>query len=197
MATAALVFNGPISHPATTKFRNALCQIANDRVIDENQPPSPRYDTLYLLLNSIGGSLDDGLSLYSLIRSFSALKIEVITVNMGMVASIANAVFLGADKRIAAPNSYFHFHNFEWTVGSQSYTREKFEDMTNILDMSRAQSLALFKRHTSLTDADFETLKLLDSPIVRDASFAKDKGIVQEIGFPNFPADTHILNVDY
>jgi ATP-dependent protease ClpP protease subunit len=117
---------------------------------------------------------------------------------MGLVASISNVVFLGGDKRMVAPNALFHFHNFEWNIGTaQTWTREKFSDWTNILDMSRAQNLALLKSLTTLTDADFETLKLLDSPMVRDATFAKDKGIVQEIGFPNLPAGTVLLNVDY
>jgi hypothetical protein len=56
---------------------------------------------------------------------------------------------------------------------------------------------ALFKQRTKLTDADFEALKFLDEPLVKDAAFAKDKGIVQEVGFPTLPGGTIILNVDY
>jgi ATP-dependent protease ClpP protease subunit len=199
MAGVALVFNGPIGHPATTRLRTGLCGIANEQIIGpNNQPMGRRYDKIYLLLNSGGGAIDDGFSLYSLLRTLSAGGIEITTVNMGLVASIANVIFLGGDKRIAVPNSLFHFHNFEWNINSaQTWTREKFSDWTNILDSSRAQNVALLKSRTSLTDADFETLKLLDSPMVRDATFAKDKGIVQEIGFPDLPVGTVMLNADY
>lgn len=199
MAVAALVFNGPINHPATSRLRNGICQLVNERVLNAQGVPTGRkFDKVHLLLNSTGGSLDDGFALYSLLRTLPCFGIEVTIVNMGLIASIANVVFLGADKREAVPNALFHFHNFEWNIGqAQTMTRDKFEDMTNILDMSRSQKLALLKGHTTLTDKDFKSLKLLDSPIVRDAHFAQSKGIIQGIGFPQLPADAMIYNVDY
>jgi ATP-dependent protease ClpP protease subunit len=174
--------------------------VANDGIQNAQRTalPQRRYDEVFLLLNSGGGSLDDGFSLYSLIRTIAAQGVHVTTVNMGLIASIANVPFLAGDKRVATPNALFQFHNFEWNIGqAQTMTRAKVEDMTSILDASRSQTLALFKSLTTLTDADFEPLKRLDSPIVRDATFAQQKGIVEEISFPNLPPDTVILNVDY
>jgi hypothetical protein len=55
----------------------------------------------------------------------------------------------------------------------------------------------VLKENTALTDADFETLKFLDQPIVCNASFARDKGILQKIGCPTFPGGALILNVGY
>jgi len=95
VATIALAFTGPINHPATGKLRNAICSVPNERVQDSQGTLIRKYDTLYLLLDSTGGSLDDGFSLYGLIRTVSAdLGVKVITVNMGLIASIANVVFL-------------------------------------------------------------------------------------------------------
>jgi ATP-dependent protease ClpP protease subunit len=171
----------------------------NTPAVDKQGNPtgSRKHDRLFLLLNSTGGSLDDGFALYNLIRLYEAFKIEVVTVNMGMVASVANVIFMAGARRIATPHSFFHFHNFEWALPAQNFTREKFDDVTRILDMSRTLNLDLLKERTALTDADFDSLKLLDSPVVRDASFAKEKGIVQEIGFPDIPVDTIIYNVEY
>jgi ATP-dependent protease ClpP protease subunit len=84
MAAVALVFSGPIGHPATSRLRNALCGIANEQIMGpNNQPMGRRYDKLYLLLNSGGGSLDDGFALYSLLRTLAGLGIEVTTSTWG------------------------------------------------------------------------------------------------------------------
>ena len=145
-------------------------------------------------MSSTGGALEEGFSLYSLLRS---IPLPVTTVNMGMVASIANVPFLAGERRLAVPHAYFHFR-FDWTYpAAHTLTRPQFTDHTQILDVSRAKEMEVLKLHTALTDADFATLKLLDDPSIKDAAFAKEKGIVHEVGLPNLPADTPILNVDY
>jgi hypothetical protein len=65
------------------------------------------------------------------------------------------------------------------------------------LEIGKRNKKAIFKSRTKLTDADFEALQFLDHPMIKDASFAKDKGIVHEISLPNLPAGTPIFNVDY
>ncbi|QEX16122.1 hypothetical protein FRZ44_14140 [Hypericibacter terrae] len=190
MAAVAVIFHGPISHPATIRFRNALCQMVN-----EAKPDGARkYDKLYLLMNSAGGSLDDGISLYSLIRM---LPMAVTTVNMGFIASIAVIPFLAGSNRISTPNGCFHFHQFDWTFDTSRATRSQLSDYTQILDSARGQAFEILKSQTLLTETDFEQLKLMNEPVVKGAAFAKEKGIIQEIEFPALPANTPIFNVDY
>ncbi|MGC2518295.1 MAG: ATP-dependent Clp protease proteolytic subunit [Burkholderiales bacterium] len=192
MTANGLVFSGPITHPATTKLRNAICGAVNGVFAGQN---NQKCEKLFLLMNSSGGSLDDGFSLYNLLRT---IQTEVVTVNMGQIASIANVPFLAGSHRIACPHSYFHFHNFDWNYPSaHTLTRQQFTDHTQLIDIARVNKKALFKAHTKLTEADFETLKFLEEPLVKDAAFAKAKGIVQEIAFPVLPAGTPIFNVDY
>ena len=95
----AIVFNGPINTPATTKLRTMICSAANRGLDGNTAVPCTK---LWLLMNSGGGSLDDGLSLYSLLRTITP---EVVTVNMGQIASIANVVFLGGKHRTPAGTS--------------------------------------------------------------------------------------------
>jgi ATP-dependent protease ClpP protease subunit len=188
----ALVFNGPINHPATTKLRNAICAAVNGGLAGQ---AGVCCNPLYLLISSPGGAIEDGFSLYNLLR---VIEPDVITINMGQIASIANVVFLGGDYRIACPDSYFHFHDFDWNYpGAHTMTREHFADHSQLMDTARANKKALFKQRTKLTDADFESLKFLDEPVIKDAAFAKNKGVVQEIAVPTLPAGTIILNVDY
>jgi ATP-dependent protease ClpP protease subunit len=188
----AVLFHGPINTPATNKLRTVICSVANRGTDGNTTPPCKR---LWLLMSSLGGSLDDGFSLYSLLRT---IKPEVVTVNMGQIASIANVAFLGGSRRIACPESYFHFHSFDMNFGgAHSMTRDHLTDSALQLDISRTNKKILFKARTTMTDADFEALKFLDEPMIKDASFAKDKGIVQEIAIPNLPAGTPIYNVEY
>ena len=190
MVAVAIVFHGPIGAPATARLRNALCHSANGGNTNGQKP-----DELYLLMSSGGGSLDDGLSLYGLIAS---LPVPVTTVNTSLVGSIAIAPFLAGKKRIAMPHSYFHFHNFSWTyTGATTETRFEIADHSQLIDAARTSTFKLLEQHTTLAAKDFESLKLLTEPVVKDAGFAKEKGVVQEIGLPALPAGTPIFNADY
>ncbi len=191
MATVALNFNGPISHPATTKLRNSLCASVTELLPDGKR----KFDKLYLFMNSGGGSLDDGISLFGLIRT---LPIEVTTINTGLIASIAIAPFLAGKKRVAFPGSRFHFHDFEWNYGTpHNLTRLEYLDHTQILEAARQFTFEILKQNTSLTDDDLQRLKLLDIPTIQDAAFAKERGIVHQVDYFPLPENTQIFNVDY
>jgi ATP-dependent Clp protease protease subunit len=191
MAIAGINFHGPITHPATTKLRNVLCGGINERTQDGKR----KYDKLYLFMNSVGGNLDDGLALFGFLRS---LPVEVTTINVGLIASIAIAPFLAGKKRIALPNARFHFHDFEWNYGAaHNLTRLEYQDHTQILNSARDVVFELLKQNTSLTDGDLKELKLLEVPTIKDATFAKGKGIVHEVNFFPVPEEMNIFNVDY
>lgn len=146
-------------------------------------------------MNSTGGNLDDGLSLFGFLRS---LPIEVMTINVGLIASIAIAPFLAGKKRIALPNSRFHFHDFEWNYGgAHNLTRLEYQDHTQILESARDVVFELLKQNTSLTDGDLKELKLLEVPTIKNAAFAKEKGIVHEVNLFPIPEEMNIFNVDY
>jgi ATP-dependent protease ClpP protease subunit len=192
MAQLAIVFNGPISPPASTRLRNAICGAANGGIAGlNNQPP----EKIWILMSSGGGGIEDGFSLYNLLR---IIKPQVVTVNMGQIASIANVVFLAGEHRIACPQAYFHFHDFDWPfTAAHTMSRENLKDTSQLLEIARTNKKSLFKARTTLTDADFEALEFLEEPIIRDANFAQQKGIIQEICIPDLPDGTPILNVDY
>jgi ATP-dependent Clp protease protease subunit len=140
-------------------------------------------------------SLDDGLALFGFLRS---LPIEVTTINVGLIASIAIAPFLAGKKRIALPNAHFHFHDFEYNYsGAHNLTRLEYQDHTQILNSSRDAVFDLLKENTSITDGDLKEFELLEVPTIKDAAFAKEKGIVHEVNFFPIPEDASIFNVDY
>lgn len=193
MPAVALVFHGATNYPATKNLRNALCGFGNG--LPNANHGGVVFDKIYLLLSSEGGSIEEALALYNLIE---ALPAEVVALNMGQIASAGILPFLGACERWACDHSYFHFHNLSWTYNpAQTVHRIQMADHVNIIDKERELYRAILKENTSLTDADFEEFKLLDQPLVWDAGFAKEKGIVQEVGRPDLPQGTPIFNVDY
>ena len=191
MSIVGINFNGPISHPATTKLRNVLCGAVNERLPNGTR----KFDEIYLFLNSGGGSVEDGVGLFGFL---SVLPLPVATVNVNLVASISIVPFLAGKKRIALPHAKFHFHDFEWNyAAAHNMTRPEYLDHTQLLDSGRATALQILKENTSLTEGDFKGLKLMEVPLIKGADFAKEKGIVQEIKHVTIPEDAVIFNVDY
>jgi ATP-dependent Clp protease protease subunit len=58
---------------------------------------------LHLLIQSSGGMVGDGISLYNFFRS---LPLDLHVYNTGTVASIAAIAFLGAKRRYTSANSH-------------------------------------------------------------------------------------------
>jgi len=62
---------------------------------------------VHLLIQSTGGQVDDGISLYNYLRN---LPFELITYNCGSVASVAVVVFLAGYVRRASATAQFAIH---------------------------------------------------------------------------------------
>lgn len=193
MPAVALTFHGPTNYPASKNFRNAVCVFGNG--LPNAAHGGTVFDELYLLMSSEGGSIEDAISMYHLLEM---LRVKVITVNMGQIASAAMLPFVSGRERWASDTSYFHLHNLSWTYDRpQTLHHIQMVDHANIIDKERELYRAILKENTKITDADFDTLKLFDQPSVHDASFAEEKGIIDHIGLPVLPAGTPILNIDY
>ncbi|UPJ30299.1 ATP-dependent Clp protease proteolytic subunit [Bradyrhizobium sp. CW1] len=191
MAAVALVFHGPTNYPATKILRNVLCNFGNGQPVQSGA----LYDTIYLMLSSEGGSIEEAFSLYNLLR---VLPAKLITINMGQIASAGNILFLAGEERFCCEHSYFHFHNLSWFYDKPvNLHRIQMQDHVQIVDMERELYLRIFKERTKFTDTEIEAIKFLEHPMVKDASFALEHGIIQKIGMPDLPAGTPIFNVDY
>jgi ATP-dependent protease ClpP protease subunit len=193
MSEVALVFHGPTNYPATKILRNVLCNFGT------GQPSSnfngTIFKTLYLMLSSEGGSIEEAFSLYNLMR---CLPVKIITINMGQIASAGNILFLAGEERYCCEHSYFHFHNINWFYDKpQTIHRIQMQDHVQIVDMERELYLRIFKERTKFSDTEIEAIKFLDHPMVKDASFALQHGIIQKVGMPKLPVGIPILNVDY
>jgi ATP-dependent Clp protease protease subunit len=167
-----ITFNGPINAPASNSFRLALCQLINQGA-----------EEITILFSSSGGSVDDGIALYTYIQSIPA-KITMHAI--GIVGSIAIPVFLAAPNRFASKNSRFFFHDFTWTFATQLAPRTMIHEASILLKNALDWTEELLKSTTKLTDKDIKRKKLLKEPHIMSPSDALKFGIVQSESEPSY-----------
>lgn len=89
---------------------------------------------LTVRINSMGGSVSEGLAIYNLLESFEG---EVTTIIDGFACSAASIIFMAGNKRIAPESSLLMIHNAWSSVSGDSNALEKAaEDLKKITQPS-------------------------------------------------------------
>lgn len=169
-----ITFNGPISAPASTNLRAVLCQLVNQGAQE-----------ITILFSSGGGSVDDGIALYTYIQSIPA---KVTMHAIGIIGSIAIPVFLAAENRIASSNSRFFFHDFTWTFPTQLAPRTVIAEASIQLKNALEWTEDVLKTNTKLTNKEIKRKKLLKEPHIMIPSDALAFGVVHSQGEPSYGA---------
>jgi ATP-dependent protease ClpP protease subunit len=172
-----LTFFGNIHAPATIPFRVALTQFVNEGASE-----------VTVLFASGGGSIDDGLALFTFIR---ALPVKVTFHAVGIVGSIAVPLFLATPHRLASENAKFLFHEFHWTdPQAQRVTQSTIVERTLILGSAVGWTKDVIKATTKLTDQDMDDMNMFQEPVLMDATRALQVGLVEAIVEPKIPAES-------
>ena len=126
-----------------------------------------------LHINSPGGAVFDGITIYNLLRQHPA---NVTTYIDGIAASIASVIALAGDKIVMAENALYMIHNPSGMVmGTAS-------DMRTFADTLDKVGGSMVTAYTGKTGKDVETIKaLLDAETWFTAGEAKEMGFVDEI----------------
>lgn len=179
-----LVFSGSIYQNASKLLRNTCCAAVNDKVTD-----------LTILFSSDGGNVDDGFALYGFLR---ALPLELTIHNVGMVGSIANAVFLAGQTRYASPHSVFLFHDLNWRYAeAQTLSALTMIEHSMLLECGRARLQSLFDLHAKKGDPLFHGADFFKEPRIHDPAAAKAAGIVHDVKDAAIPTGTVVYNNDW
>ena len=180
MATAYISFSAEIV-PHTTE---ALIAVMANQV-------QQKVETVYLMLSTPGGQVMYGMTLYNTLR---AMPFKLITHNVGNVDSIGNAIFLAGDKRFACPHSTFMFHGvgFDMKPGVRLEEKSAREYLDSILQ-DQARIGNIIRDHTSLDEG--QVGELFREARTKDASYAKEVGIVHEICDVNIPPGDPIISL--
>ncbi len=140
-------------------------------------------DTIYCLFSSSGGFVEPGISLYNYLR---ALPVELIMHNTGSIDSIANVIFLSANIRYTSQHSSFMYHGVNWNFAANTaMNRTQIAEVLSGIDSSESKIAGIITERTKLTPE--EVRALFSQGQTKDASFALNKGIVNEVRNPMIP----------
>ncbi|MFT4117919.1 ATP-dependent Clp protease proteolytic subunit [Bradyrhizobium sp.] len=143
---------------------------------------------LIIAISSQGGNVASGITMYNAIR---AATINVTTHNIGNIDSIATAVFLAGQQRVANESATFMFHGVG--IGLTGNQRLEERDLLEKLDVVAAEHRRLSKliaSHSSL--AIDQCMDLFKQQKTRDADWAQTKGLVHEVKDFVIPADVDV-----
>lgn len=150
-----------------------------------------RVQRIYLLLNTPGGSVMNGMNVYNVLR---ALPIHLIIHNVGNVDSIGNAIFLAGEERYACPHATFMFHGvgFDGTQGIRFEEKLLREKLNSVLSDQRRIG-EIIRDRTQIPATRIK--RLFREAQTKDATYAKDNGIIHDIRDVQIPAGSSVLQL--
>lgn len=158
------VFCGEINEE---NVRNLLANITTATVKNQN---------IHLLFQSSGGSVGDGVCLYSF---FKSLPVGLTIYNVGSVCSIAVIAYLGAKRRVASPHAMFMIHRTTTKLTGQPLAVMK--GVTKNLTLSDERCEAIMRESITLAgDERWSNLDYYD--FFFSGKEAVDIGLAHEIG---------------
>tara|TARA_Y200000002_G_scaffold383259_1_gene404523 strand:- start:3010 stop:4008 length:999 start_codon:yes stop_codon:yes gene_type:complete len=129
-----------------------------------------------LRINSVGGSVFDGLAIYNTLRSHNGyvnIKIE------GLAASISTVIAMAGDNIEMSENGFFMIHNpFGQSAGEAGDMRKT----ADLLDKIKEEIMEIYSKKTNLS---FETLSdMMDKETWLSSQEAMDYGFIDTITEP-------------
>lgn len=130
-------------------------------------------DEITVRINSTGGSVYDGLSIRSQLKSHKAVVTVIVD---GLAASIASIIAMGADKIIMAKGSNMMIHN---PMASAFGEAKDLRDTADFLDKIRDSLVSVYEDKTGLSKD--ELVDLLDAETWMSAEEAVENGFADEV----------------
>lgn len=135
-------------------------------------------DELMVRINSPGGNLFDGTTMYNYLRT---LKAKVTVRVDGVAASAASIVAMAGDRIEMPENSFLFIHNpWMFAAGDAAAMRKAAED----LDQLREGAVATYLRRTDGKLTRVELIKMLDSETWLTAEQSVQHGFADEVDEP-------------
>lgn len=154
---------------------------------------------LFLLLSSPGGDVSSGIALFNYLR---ALPIEIVTYNIGMIASIANVVFMAAESknRFACPHTSFLFHGVKLNLSmGMQVDISQVKELESSLARDQERITEIYLSTTSLKKEQIDAL--FKQGEIRDLNTAVKEGIIAKVEPLKIPPDaiqiTFALPISY
>ncbi len=124
-------------------------------------------------INSFGGEVAEGLSIYNAIKSHAA---HVTTICEGFACSIASVIFMAGDVRVMRDSSLLMIHNpFLQAEG----TADDLRHAADGLDVIREASVTAYMAHANVSEEEIKSL--MDAETWLTAEMAIDMGLATEV----------------
>jgi len=150
-----------------------------------------RVAHVYLLLSTPGGSVNNGLTVYNLLKG---MPFKLTTHNVGNVNSIGNMIFLAGTKRYACPHTTFMFHGVGFDVTEKTRFEEKsLRERLDSIGADQKRIAAVIAERTQIASEEVE--KLFLEAVTRDPNYAKSNGIIHEIKEVEIPAGAPLMQL--
>jgi ATP-dependent Clp protease, protease subunit len=171
MATHKIVMDGPITEFGYSKqyFRNAISGHEKDKVI--------------LVISSLGGNVDDAISIYDQIKEHGNVEIQL----SSFVASAATFLTLGAKKISMNENAFYLIHKaMNWVDAWDLMNEDEIEALIEKLEKQKKElakvTLQLARMYVAKTGKPLEEIiTLMKQETWLTAEEAKQWGFVDEI----------------
>lgn len=148
-------------------------------------------DPIHIILNSVGGSVYDGLLVFDTIKNLTAKGIPVVCEARGLAASMGCIILQAGTKRLATPHTRLLIHEVSsWQWGETTQLEEQTEELRKLNSMLN-QIIA--ERTGKTVEEIGELTKKTDYWM--SAQEALDFGLVDEIvqaGSPTFESVRHL-----
>jgi ATP-dependent protease ClpP protease subunit len=178
-----LSFIAPINPQTGQGFRNALLGAVNEGLKE-----------IEILISSSGGSVDEGIALYELIKS---VPIKTTFTNIGSIDSIALLVYLAADVRYARSNATFLFHDYTWTFNSNIVPRPQIKEILLLLEAAQKRVRTALEERTKISNGKIGELDVFENTFIMDANTALENGIIHKITDHKVPVGMRMFNITY
>ncbi len=140
--------------------------------------------TIYLMLSTPGGNVQNGVTIYNILRS---LPVKLITHNVGNVDSIGNVIFLAGAERYATTHSTFMFHGVSFnSVAPESQDEKLLRERMAAVKIEHKRLASIIAERAGLKAEEVE--KWFAEAVTRDPDDAKANGIIHDIRDIQVPA---------
>ncbi|NTF57675.1 peptidase [Agrobacterium rhizogenes] len=166
-STAYLYFSQQIDDKSTLELTGGLINLR-----------SQGYKTIYLMINSAGGDISSGISLYHLLCS---LDVTINTYAISNVESAAILLFLAGKERVANKESIFAFHSGRLSFNNEKLTPDEINERYTALQNDDDRMKEIYKERLSISDKQYGDLLGSQLRFVR-APEALNIGLATRIG---------------
>ena len=155
--TAYLAFSAMLDQLAVQRFFALFAQATQEG-----------YNDVHLLMQTIGGSVPDGVCLYNFFQSMESIELSIY--NGGNVSSAGVIAYLGGDKRYVSSTGAFMIHRSTATFQGANSDEVQARVASLVIDDERTETI--IKNHITLTPEQWVVHKSSDLWLNSDQAIA-------------------------